>query len=249
MSDISEQLAGNSQRGAACCATPVLRLCIANQPHPPFSDPQLETPTQQRIRQAAGSQGFTIEFVALPWRRCILEAHKDLMDGAFGPGDRLATEKGLRFPLKDGAVDIRRVLGYTRFVFFRRTGDTVNWDGQRYLHLTGPVLMIGSVGEIRLDLARTGVAIEGTASGPEQLARMLLARRGNLAVDSHARLLEIMASPEFTGRLEMLDTPLGGRASLLTIAPHVYAQFPQRIEALWDEYARLREEQGPSRLH
>lgn len=236
---------GNSPAMAREGPHTVIQLCIASEPHPPFSDPQVETPIQQRIRQAAASQGFGVEFVALPWRRCIYETHKDVMDGAVGLGDRFAAQQGMRFPLKDGAVDMRRALGFTPFVFMRRAGDTVDWDGQRYLNLSGPVLMIGAVGEIKIELARTGAAIEDTARGPEQLVNMLLAGRGNLVADSQGRLLEIMARPEFAGRVEILETPLGGRVSLLTIAPHLYAQFPQRIEALWDEYARLRETQEP----
>lgn len=221
----------------------VIRLCIATQPHPPYTDPNVETPIQARIRLAASSQGFGVEFIPLPWLRCIHEVHKDVLDGAVGLGDRIAGEQGMRYPLKDGVLDRRRVLGDVRFVFFRRVGDVVDWDGQRYHNLQGPVLTIGLVGEMKLDLAATGVAIEGTARGPVELASMLLAGRGNLAADSEARVLEVMAKPEFAGRLEMLAKPLGERVSMLVIAPHLYEQYPQRIEGVWDEYARLREEQ------
>lgn len=221
----------------------VIRLCIATQPHPPYTDPKVETPIQARIRQAAGRQGFGVEFIPLPWLRCIHEVRKDMLDGVVGLGDRIAGEQGMRYPLKDGVLDRRRILGDVRFVFFRRVGELVDWDGQRYHNLQGPVLTIGLVGEIKLDLAATGVAIEDTARGPVELASMLLAGRGNLAVDSEARVLDVMAKPEFAGRLETLEKPLGGRVSLLAIAPHLYDQYPQRIEALWDEYARLREEQ------
>lgn len=221
----------------------VIRLCIATQPHPPYTDPKVETPIQARIRQAASSQGFGVEFIPLPWLRCIHEVRKDVLDGAVGIGDRIAVEQELLFPLKDGVLDRRRTLGDVRFVFFRRAGEAVDWDGQRYHHLQGPVLTIGLVGEIKLDLAASGVAFDDSARGPIELASMLLAGRGNLAVDSEARVREVMALPEFAGRLEILAKPLGGRVSLLVIAPHLYAQYPQRIEALWDEYARLREEQ------
>lgn len=224
----------------------VIRLCIATEHYPPYTEPDAETPIQQRIRQAAASQGFGVEFIALPWRRCIYETQHDVMDGVVGLGDRIASEQGIRIPLKDGVVDRRRALGFVRFVFFRRSGDTVDWDGQQFQQLQGPVLCIGQVGELKLELARTGVAIEDTPRGPVELARMLLARRANLAVDSQGRLQELMAMPEFTGRLEMLEKPLGGRVSLLAIAPHLYAQYPQRIEALWDAYARLREAEEPA---
>lgn len=33
----------------------VVRLCIATEPHPPYTNPKLETTIQQRIRQAAAS--------------------------------------------------------------------------------------------------------------------------------------------------------------------------------------------------
>lgn len=147
-------------------------------------------------------------------------------------------------PLRDGKPDRQRALAFVPFVFLRRVGDVVDWDGERYHNLTGPVLMIGLVEQIKYILQQTGVAIEDSARGPYELARMLLAGRGNLAVDSLGRADKILADPEFAGRIEMLEKPLGGSLAMLVIAPPLYEQNPQRIEALWDEYARLRDEQA-----
>jgi polar amino acid transport system substrate-binding protein len=224
-------------------------LCVATEAHPPFTDPQVETPIQQRIRQAAASQGFALEFITLPWRRCVHDVRLDVLDGVVGVSDRFAAEYGLRIAQRDGEVDRRRALGVNRLVLFRRAGDAVSWDGQRYRELSGPVLTIGLVGELNEHLRKTAVAIEGAAAGPRELARMLLAGRGNLAADSLGRVQQLQSMPEFAGHLEILDPPLGQPLALLGIAPHLYAQYPQRIEALWDEYARLREaEEGPARL-
>lgn len=219
----------------------LLKLCITSAPHPPFSDPKLETPTQLRIRQAAASQRFDVTFMILPWRRCIHEAFNGRMHGAVGLGADAAAMTGMRMPLRDGKPDRQRALGFVPFVFLRRVGDAVDWDGERYHNLTGPVLVIGLVEQIKYMLQQTGVAIEDSAHGPYELARMLLAGRGSLAVDSLGRADKILADPEFAGRIEMLEKPLGGSLAMLVIAPPLYEQNPQRIEALWDEYARLRD--------
>lgn len=221
----------------------VLKLCITGEPHPPFSDPVVETPIQQRIRTAAAIQGYGVQFLILPWLRCVHEALHGRMHGAVGLGADAAAMAGMRLPLKDGKPDPRRALSYMPFVFLRRAGDTVDWDGQQYHNLTGPVLVIGLVEQIKFDLQQTGVAFEDSAHGPYELVRMLLAGRGNLAVDSLGRVNKIITEPEFAGRIEVLAKPLGGSLGMLVIAPHLYEQNPQRIETLWDDYARLREEQ------
>lgn len=234
-------LFGISQAHAGLGPHDVIRVCIASKPYPPLTHPEVETPIQARIRKAAESQGFAIEFLPLPWRRCVHDVSADVLDGVVGVGDRVAQDQALAFPIKDAQLDRRRILSDVRFRFFRRVGDPVDWDGRHFHGLDGPVLMIGMVGEIRLDLQLTGVVIADSATGPQELARMLLANRGNLAVDSQERIQLVMGDPEFAGRLEMLDIPLGGRSTLLAFAPHLYRQYPQRIEALWDEYARLME--------
>jgi hypothetical protein len=218
-----------------------LNLCITSEPHPPFSDPRKETPIQQRIRTAAATQGFAVAYHVLPWRRCMQKAHGGQMDGAVGLGAHSALAEGMLQPLQDGEPDKRRALGYMPFVLVRRTGERVDWDGQRLHHLEGPVLIIGLVDQIKYELNQRGIAFRDSARGPFELARMLLAGRGNLALDTQGRVNKVLAQPEFAGRLEVLEKPMGGSLGMLVIAPPRYKRDPQRIEALWDEYARLRE--------
>lgn len=219
----------------------LLRLCIAPQPYLPYSDPAVETSIQRRIRAAAATQGFAVVFKALPWRRCVYLAGKGETDGVVGMSDRLTIEQGLHFPLRNGVMDPRRTLNYMPFKFFRRKGEAVDWDGRQFHRLQGEVLVLNLAVEITHELERLGTPFNDTARGPHELASMLLAGRGNLAVDAQTRVQALMEQPEFAGRLEMLNKPLGGRWAILAIAPHRYQRQPQRIEALWDEYARLRE--------
>jgi hypothetical protein len=227
----------------------VLKLCITSEPHPPFSDPKVETPIQQRIRVAAANQGFVVEYHVQPWRRCMHEAHGGKMDGAVGLGVHSAIAEGMVQPLRNGEPDRQRALSYMPFVLVRRTGEPVDWDGHKLHHLEGPVLIIGLVDQIKHELNQRGIAFQDSARGPYELARMLLAGRGNLALDTRGRVNKVLENPEFAGRLEMLEKPMGGSMGMLVIAPHLYAQNPKRIEALWDDYARLRDEQDDPPAH
>ncbi|TWC30557.1 hypothetical protein FBY03_12347 [Pseudomonas sp. SJZ079] len=58
-------LYGRSRIGAT------LSVCISDEAFPPFTFPDREGSSQQLIRQAAERQGWRVNFVPQPWRRCL----------------------------------------------------------------------------------------------------------------------------------------------------------------------------------
>lgn len=219
-----------------------LAVCVSDEAFPPFTFPQHDGESQQRIRLATARQGWQVEFVALPWRRCLAGVQQGLYSAVAGATATAEYLSFMVFPQRAGQPDPRRALGVTRLVVFRPVGGSAEWDGQRFSGLTKPVLYLSGRSALRVLLARVRVPAVDTARNSTQLALMLLKGRGDLAIDHDYQVARLLALPEFQGRFEVLPALLGEAPIYLAVGSQLYQRHGHLVEAIWDEIGALQRE-------
>lgn len=231
---------------AAPAAATSLTVCISDEAFPPFTSPHQEGESQQRIRLAVERQGWQVEFLAMPWRRCLAGVQHDLYDAIAGVAATPEYQAFMAFPRRDGQLDQARALGVTRLVVFRPVGGSAGWNGQRFSRMAKPVLYLSGRATLKALLAHRGTPADDTAKTSTQLALMLLKGRGSLAIDHDYQVAQLAAMPAFQGRLEVLPAPLGEAPVYLAVGWHLYERHRPLIEAVWDELGALQQATGPT---
>lgn len=224
-----------------------LSVCVSDEAFPPFTFPHHDGESQQLIRLAAQHQGWQVEFIALPWRRCLAGVQLGLYSAVAGATATAEYRSFMAFPQRAGQPDPRRALGVTRLVVFRPLGSAAGWDGQRFSGLTKPVLYLSGRSALRVMLARMKVPAVDTARTSTQLALMLLKGRGDLAIDHDYQVSRLLALPEFQGRFEVLPALLGEAPIYLAVGAQLYQRHHHLVEAIWDEIGALPRASGPVR--
>lgn len=234
----------------ACLLAPVqaatLVVCVSDEAFPPFTFPNREGDSQRLIRSAVERQGWQLEFVALPWRRCLAGVAQGLFGAIAGVAATPEYLDFMAFPRRSGQADPRRALGITRLVVYRPAGGAAAWDGQGFSGVDRPVLYLSGRSTLKVLLARLGVPAVDTARTSTQLAHMLLRGRGSLAIDHDYQVELLLAKPEFRGRFEVLPVPLGEAPIFLALGRQLYQRHSRQVEAIWNEIGALRRAAGPS---
>lgn len=219
-----------------------LRICVSDSPFPPFTHPTREAAGQRVVRQAVEHQGRAVEFVAQPWRRCLLGVERGLYAGVVGTTAALEYRSFLAFPRQAEAVDEQRSLGVTTLVVYRRVGSRGSWDGRSFRNVTGPVLYLSGRSTLKNILGKIGVYSVDSARNSKQLAMMLSHKRGSLAIDHQPEVEHITRMPAYQGHFEILPVPFGEAHVYFAVGLETYRQQRQLFEAIWAEIGLLRAE-------
>lgn len=183
-----------------------------------------------------------IQIEPLPWKRCLRDVSLGLKDGAIDASFNEERASYAYFPgTAQGKLDISRRLRYGVYALYRVRGTKADWDGKRFLNLSGPVLIqLGySVGQ---DINKLGIATDDTPGSAELVLRKLLAGRSQLAALTSEEGDHLLQSQEFAEKIERLPLAIVEKPYFLIINKGVYHAHPARIEQLWTTLAKLREE-------
>lgn len=228
-------LAYLAQAGAA-----TLRLCVDERPWRPYLTPAGDGITQRLLQDAAKEAGATLAAYGAPLTRCREEIRHNSADGFPITPYTPALLSFMAFPMRGSEPDPARAVMSARTLAYRRAGSAAHWDGSRFTHLATPVLVrFGSV--LIVDkLAALGVRIDDSGKTLGANFSKLLAGRADIAVGLETAGQELMALPEFAGKIEALPEPFTDEAYYLGLSKTFYQANPQLSERLWDAIARQR---------
>ncbi|HZX27666.1 MAG TPA: hypothetical protein VFF16_11380 [Telluria sp.] len=225
---------------APCGAADSLRVCTDVRPHPPLMTATRDGIVDRILVRAAAQAGIELVFYSAPLARCRVDIRNGTAD-AFPLTPYLPAElPNARYPQRHGAVDPARGVIQLRSLVLRRKGEAVEWNGERFSGLDGPVL-VGFTNLLLLDLLKKR-AIAFDASGkslPDNLAKFL-AGRGGAVVALEAEVRHALADPALAARVEALAQPFSVETYYLAVADSYYAAHPEVAERLWDAIAHAR---------
>ncbi|MDG9924430.1 MULTISPECIES: hypothetical protein [unclassified Pseudomonas] len=228
---------------AAWAETPAppdrLRICISDHAYPPLTFPHRDGQAQYLIRRAAGQLGWRVEFVVLPWRRCLKAVTAGEVEGVATVADTPANRVRLAMPLRRGLANPARAVGEVVAVVIKRPDSRADWDGTRFIGLHSPVIHEAGISAFTARLAELGQPGLDSAHTPEQLLRMLLVGRAEMALGLEPRTGELLQTAEFSG-LQRLPQPFLRSSTYLAFNKALYAREKVRLERVWQEIGRIR---------
>lgn len=191
------------------------------------------------MREVGRRLGIDLRFVRLPGQRVLAELDAGRVDAAllfsFSPG----RESLGAYPMRDGELDVGSRLATLAYVVYRRSGSTLNWTGDRFENLNGPIGANLNYSIVE-DLRRMKVDVVEAPSTADNF-RMLLAGR-IAAVADHAVVADAhIAATGLTG-IEKAPTPLREKPYFLILGRSYVAEYPGRAAAIWDMIAALRDQ-------
>src|SRR5690348_11236201 len=96
---------------APVAAEQPLRIFVSDHAYPPLTFPDRDGQAQYLIRRAAGEAGWQVEFVVLPWRRCLKAVTLGDLDGVATVADTPDNRSKLAMPLRRGRANSARSVG------------------------------------------------------------------------------------------------------------------------------------------
>lgn len=221
---------------------PVLTLCYEDQDSYPWVMTDGSGLNLELLGLVEQALGLRFNYVAVPWKRCLSGLELGTYDGAFASSfkqDRLSMG---HYPTDaEGRLDERKRLHTSSYALYRKVGSGFDWDGERFIQLTG---RIGSLSGFSIvDLLRAkGAEVDETSRDPLALLQML--RRGRIeaaALQSLRADFVLQGNEQLLAQLEKLPVPLEEKAYYLMLSNALLARDPLLAASVWSEVERQRE--------
>jgi polar amino acid transport system substrate-binding protein len=213
-------------------ANETLKLCMESADVRPWRTRDGKGLNFELIDAAAKRINVTVEYRALPWKRCLAELKANAVDGAFAGSFR--SDRLVIGAYPGGASpDVEKRLHTDTYVVIRRKDSAVTWDGKQFSGLTGTLgIQLGySVGE---QLASMKIHVDdGSVTLHELLTKVVLGRVDAAAVlEGEVRHL-LKTEPALAEKLELLPIPVVEKPYFLLLSHQLVATRPAFAERLW----------------
>ncbi|HTH16287.1 MAG TPA: transporter substrate-binding domain-containing protein [Magnetospirillum sp.] len=223
----------------------VLRAAYENKAQPPYYLGDTAAIDQDRpgvaielMRMAAAEAGVEVEFVRMPWVRCLKSLQKGEIDMIFSASfseDRL--EYGL-YPMANGKPDANRRIATRTYALYKVKGSPVSWNGKTLGGLDGPV-GVQSGYSVTEDLGKMGVRTEEAQASLTNFKKLASKRIPAVAaqeVDGDA----VLATGEFP-TVEKVAPPLATKDYFVMVSHQFYEAKKPVAERFWAKLAEVRE--------
>jgi polar amino acid transport system substrate-binding protein len=235
-----------AQAEAAETLKPALRLCYEDQLEWSWIRPAQGTDSGYILLELVRAKlGRQIDYVGLPWKRCLGQVQDGSMDGAVG-ASFLAERQAIGVYPTDaaGRPDTTRRLTMNGYHLYVPKGSALAWDGLHFANLSGPIATI--IGYSIVDqLKSAGASVYETSAGDDQtlaLFRLVLGGHAAAAAMIDAGGSAVLRNhPEIAAHLAEYPVPLIEKPYYLMFSHQFYAEDPELVEQIWSSLAELRD--------
>lgn len=224
--------------GSGAVAAPVVRVCYNDQLGPADGG---HFSLQLMRAVAAATPSLRFELRPLPWMRCLILASRGDVDAILGASFTPERALDLVYPRDaQGQPDESRRLFAQGYRLLRRRGDALDTDGQRFVHLVGPMGV--ERGHSSASFAR-GAGADTDDNHPDVVAMLAKLRSGRLggALVAEPQYASLRQQSGALDGLEAAPTVLQPRGYFLVFSASFAQREPILVEQLWDEAARQRD--------
>ncbi len=235
---------------AAHCTAPapgtVLHLCYEDQLEWSWIRPAKGSDSGYILLELVRTRlGRSIDYVGLPWKRCLEQVQNGSMDGVVG-ASFLAERQAIGVYPTDAEdrPDPSRRLALNGYHLFVPRDSALSWDGQHFANLTGPIATIIGY-SIAEQLKASGAEVYQTSAGADQtlsLFRLVLGGHAAAAAMIDAGGDTVLKNhPEIASRLVKYPVPLVQKPYYLMFSHHFYEANRPLAEEIWAGLAALRD--------
>lgn len=221
---------------------PPLRLCYEDVDQRPWSTPGGKGLNFELLRRVQSHLSEQFIFSPKPWKRCLSELKLGQVDAVIAAADAVERRAWSRIPqLPDGREDPARALFEDSALVFLRVGGHAGWDGQQ-LQAPGKVVVVQSGYLVGQQLRERGFQVRDTVKSAADALRMLASGSYDVAVLQGLEASKLARDdPRFQGRIRQAELPYTTISLHLMVARATYERDPQRIEAIWQAIAAVRQ--------
>jgi polar amino acid transport system substrate-binding protein len=221
-----------------CNADPV-SICYESADVLPWRSADGKGLNFELLKEVTDQTGIEFKYTALPWKRCLAGLKANDFDGAIGASHSLEREAFAVYPGPRGMPDVNRQMYTDRYVFLRKKGTSIDWNGQKLEGHTGEVgVQLGY--SVSNELLRLGMEIDDGAQGGRQLVHKLVA--GHVRViamlEGEARWL-LENDPTFSN-IEILQRPISEKAYFLIFSKAYKEAYSNQAERIWKTIEMVR---------
>lgn len=197
------------------------------------------------IKSAAQKNGINIQFIAVPWERCLYSIQSGEGDGCFSASFKTERLDKGDYPMNDGKPDEGRRLHTTSFSFFVKTEDLGKYkvNGMEISGIDKKTDSIGAVLGYSIvdDLKKAGYSIDdGSVKSELNFKKLAAGRIKGLATLTQEG--EFMISThDYKGKLAKVEPPLVSKAYYLMLSKQFVSKNKDLAEKLWSTIAEVRE--------
>lgn len=241
--------AKNLARASASASTPVLKVCMSDEPHPPW---RLAGPNGGAVRQGLDfafldelhqRTQVTLEIVFLPGTRCLRSLETGEQDAMFAISHLPEREAQVRYPGPPGQPDTSRAVRQIEYAWYVPKNSALRWDGVQLkgLRPTNRVgVQRGYAISARLRAQHLPLE-EGPASVLRNLEMLQRGRFSALAVHGQAAEAVLAHRPDLRQTLHRLRPELESRAYYLVFSHQFVAAHEARANELWQAALSVRD--------
>lgn len=228
----------------AAHAVESLRLCHEDRDSYPWVLRDGSGLNVELMGQVAQALNLRLQFIAVPWKRCLAGLEIGQYDGAFAASFKTERLAMGRYPTTaEGELDASKRLHTSLYALYRRRGDALDWDGQRLLNLQGRIGSLSGFSIVDF-LHLHGATVDETSRDPLELLHMLrMGRVQGVALQAPRADQLLSQHAELASALEKGAVPLEQKPYFLMLSHELVAAQPALATALWAEIERQRESQ------
>lgn len=219
-----------------------LTFCYEDKESFPWVMPEGHGLNLLLLRQVATALDLQVNWVAVPWRRCLAGLEKGVYDGAFAAS--YMTERLVHgaYPLDgDGRVDESKRLHTQAYGLYSRKDDAVGWNGSEFRQLQGSIGTLSGFSIVDF-LRLHGAVVVESSRDPEALLYMLATRRVQAVALQVQRADHVLQkNAELAVVIDKASLPLETKAYYLMLSHQLQQNQPQLARQIWEEVQRQRE--------
>ncbi|MGQ5524396.1 hypothetical protein ACUHMQ_14210 [Chitinimonas sp. PSY-7] len=228
-----------------------MSLIYNTDPSPPYITSDNEVPQEkpgaviELLQMAAKQIGCTLVLTRLPNKRLLAETKIGIYDAAILYSYSPERALSYAYPMQGDKPDSQRRITTLAYYLYKLKGSPVNWDGQQFSGINGPIgVNYGwSVGK---DILAHGMKISESYTTKQNLIQLHLGRLEAYA--TFGAVGDAVIQQENFKDIERLPTPISKKDYFLIFNIPYYQKNTDQVEKYWTEIGKLRESALPGLL-
>lgn len=210
----------------------------------PEIDPAKPGVSVDAIKMVTEKMGIKATIIRLPWKRALeIDLQDGKADGAFTASYKKEREVFGVYPSKDGKVDEEKRFSTVKYVFYKKKGTSIDYDGTELKGISGNKIGAPRGYSIVEDLKKKGYDVEETSSTLTDLKKLSLGRVGAVAALEESGDFVLSKNPDLAASIEKIAVPISSKPYFFMFSHQFVKANPEVAEKIWNALVEIREKE------
>lgn len=182
-----------------------------------------------------------VEFISLPWKRCLLHLQNAKVHGAIGASFKAERLNMGRYPVTaKGNLDANRRIHTSSYSLYIPKQSKLGWNGETFINLDGPITIQSgfSIGDL---IRKLGVQTVEFTNPKDNLKIVIEGRAAGAAMHTDRVDLILKNNPDLDANIKKYKVPIQTKPYYLMLSFELARNHPELTETIWNTLADVRE--------